>query len=323
MSSVGFLAGQRISLLCVPKFGSSTIRKFYTKDTEHAESTHVDYNWEEIANYKGDFGRNMKFIMFTKDFSEVFHSSIQTDLISSALQMTEDVANAPLIFPKFSKWLYKIPFDKKKQYISDVVNCTYSQAISKYHNPTAFIRYGKEVISKSFNLLNDCSWMFKGHFSNSQHSVPKLYNLPNVYMTKIENLSNPKFIEWLKNNDSSWNYLNSEISKIKDSFSTENSKDKGQFNSKPIGFTNNVTSWIHKIEKDNPKIQLYNMDIGKFTRAIEKYHGRLGSYRANQIILEQVHYNILTLNELFEKSIQTGRYIDFTEGETPIQIFGQ
>ena len=213
MSSVGFLAGQRISLLCVPKFGSSTIRKFYTKDTEHAESTHVDYNWEEIANYKGDFGRNMKFIMFTKDFSEVFHSSIQTDLISSALQMTEDVANAPLIFPKFSKWLYKIPFDKKKQYISDVVNCTYSQAISKYHNPTAFIRYGKEVISKSFNLLNDCSWMFKGHFSNSQHSVPKLYNLPNVYMTKIENLSNPKFIEWLKNNDSSWNYLNSEISK--------------------------------------------------------------------------------------------------------------
>jgi hypothetical protein len=74
MSSVGFLAGQRISLLCVPKFGSSTIRKFYTKDTEHAESTHVDYNWEEIANYKGDFGRNMKFIMFTKDFSEVFHS---------------------------------------------------------------------------------------------------------------------------------------------------------------------------------------------------------------------------------------------------------
>ena len=80
---------------------------------------------------------------------------------------------------------------------------------------------------------------------------------------------------------------------------------------------------IVRIKKDNPKIQLYNMDIGKFTMAIEKYHGRLGSYRANQIILEQVHYNILTLNELFEKSIQTGRYIDFTEGETPIQIFGQ
>ena len=79
-----------------------------------------------------------------------------------------------------------------------------------------------DIIAEVHDVNNDLSWMITGHANfwlwnnNDDISLMKMSEVENMYFLELKDLSNPKFLEWLRKQDKAWEGVKS-INKISSS----------------------------------------------------------------------------------------------------------
>ena len=135
--------------------------------------------------HDGEFKNDKVYVILLRDIFDKWKSGYWMEL-----QNDEGLFYRSNVSEFFSKNIYKNGFRKN----SSVVN-TALEVMTLLHDPKS--PYGTD-------------WMFKGHGEfwkwNNFNEIPlNIYaQLPNIYFLELKDLSNPKFLKWLCEQDSDW-----------------------------------------------------------------------------------------------------------------------
>jgi len=306
------LPGNKIHLGIIPKLGSSAIRNFYTKNDEHHQKSHTLI---DINNIDG------KILIFIKEIISAWYSGIYTDLQASLLNpIFQNNVKNPEEFPIFPHWLGSISKEKLLRYFNYLILHPHSTIKSKLkdgHEWNEFERFYKIVLFNSFHLSRDLTWLYTGHASDVMTLLSKTVFDDRFMFTSINNLNNPHFINWLKENDpNGWNHV--DIEKIKASkkvFGIINITDNDNpnlYNVKPPNFIKNIISYIDTLDdrfsyfRFNDTIDLersgYNWDVSTIP------YLNLWRVRAYEQKIEDIQF---LLTQLVYNELDSDRFLKF------------
>ena len=142
------------------------------------------HHFREVI-HDGEFKTNKKYVILLRDVFDKWKSGMWMES-----QSKEGLFYRSNVFEFFNKNIFKNGFRKNTS-----ATKTALQVMSLLHNPRS--PYGTE-------------WMFRGHGMfwkwNNFNEIPiNIYaHLPNIYFLDLKDLSNPKFLDWLCEQDSDW-----------------------------------------------------------------------------------------------------------------------
>jgi|ETNvirnome_6_100_1030635.scaffolds.fasta_scaffold53666_1 hypothetical protein len=191
-TSSGKAKGRRFQNIGTEKVGVGQCAKMGTMSLEGLVTYHNDYQPKEKnilslneVIHDGEFKNDKIYVIVLRDVFDKWKSGYWMELQNNNRPFS--VSN---VLEFFNKNIYKNGFRKN----SSAVN-TALEVMTLLHDPK----------SPTGN-----SWMFKGHGQfwkwNNFNEIPlSIYaQLPNIYFLELKDLSNPKFLKWLCEQDSDW-----------------------------------------------------------------------------------------------------------------------
>lgn len=302
---IGLLKGNKTHLSIIPKLGSSAIRNLYSRDSPHSDSTHDEIRIELL-------NPNDKIIVFLKPQKEIFMSAIQTDFRAS-VRLTGHPPN----FPTYRNSIYTMDENKKDIWMNLIETFTpyklSSEWLSKeWGDKKEFFDFATHVIETAFSLKNDISWMVTGHFSDSFNILPEILKKDNVLITDISSLSNPKFINWLKKEDSGWKHLNEDVICNTPKRWDGTYSDENKWNISPPNSC--IIYWVEYVAKIKKKPYKHFFRFKNFSATEFKYNTKdkeTNVIQSNDTLLYTLHQEFELTDTLYMYLKESSKYLKF------------